>query len=243
MRTNSIIIMVVFLVSTISTVTASTPVLEVSSGQISDVGSTTTLNITLNQAPDGLAGYNITVSLSNASVAEIISVDFPAWAALHSNGPLPSDSVWLKAADLNDQIKSGASSVLLATLTVRLDSPGSTKVNPVVMQMDDDNGSVISASTVSGQVGLQASVSSTSTAAPISTAAPPLTGALTPTATVTSTTTPAPTPAPTFTIPEKEKTPQSPSKTEAPRTQRKTPGFQIILAIIGLLAALRCRNK
>src|SRR3989304_1704756 len=67
-------------------------------GQI-DTGLITKVNITMSDVPNGLAGYNITVSLSNKSVAEIISVDFPAWAAIHSNGSLPDDSVWLKAAD------------------------------------------------------------------------------------------------------------------------------------------------
>ena len=41
------------------------------------LGSTTVVNIILNEPPNGLSGYNLTVSLSNGSVAEIVSVSFP----------------------------------------------------------------------------------------------------------------------------------------------------------------------
>ena len=40
--------------------------------------STKTVNITLDKAPNDLSGYNITISLSNPSVAEIVSVSFPS---------------------------------------------------------------------------------------------------------------------------------------------------------------------
>src|SRR3989337_1028484 len=75
---------------------------------------------------------NINGSLSNTSVAEIISVDFPAWAAIHSNGSLPDDSVWLKAADPLKIVENGASNVSLANLTIRGDSPGSTNISVTI---------------------------------------------------------------------------------------------------------------
>lgn len=110
------------------------------------------LYLTLDSAPNGLSGYNITISLSNGSVAEIISVDFPAWATLQSNSSLPGDSVWLKAADLNNQIINGTANVLLATLTIRGDSLGKTNVNISVTTMDDDGGAQINPNTVASQV-------------------------------------------------------------------------------------------
>jgi hypothetical protein len=128
------------------------PVVNVSDGQISGVGSITTLNVMLSEAPNGLSGYNITVSLSNSGVAEIISVEFPGWASLNSNGSLPADSVFLKAADLNNQTKSGATNVLLATLTVRGDAQGSSEVRPIINQIDDDNGGLINTNTISGKL-------------------------------------------------------------------------------------------
>ncbi len=116
------------------------------------INSTKRLNLTLDKVPAGLSGYNITISLSNAKIAEIISVDFPIWATPLNNSSLPADSVWIKASDLNNQVKSGDSNVLLAALTVRGESFGKTNINPMVTYMDDDNGSIIKPEIVSGEL-------------------------------------------------------------------------------------------
>ena len=68
------------------------------------------------------------MSLSNGSVAEIISVDFPGWATLKDNSTLPADAFWLKAVGLMDQIKRNATDVILATLTIRGDEIGNTEI-------------------------------------------------------------------------------------------------------------------
>ena len=156
MNAKSIIILIISLVSVALIASASvSETVKVSSEQISDVGSTANLELTVDQIPTGLAGYNITVSLSDGNVAEIISVDFPSWAVVNSNGSLPGDSVWLKAADLMSNINSGANNVPLATLTVRGDNPGNTTVLLTVNQMDGDNdGNVITPDTVSGWISL-----------------------------------------------------------------------------------------
>ena len=115
-------------------------------------GSTTTINITLDKAPNGLSGYNLTVSLSNTSVAEIVSVNSPSWAALYDNSTLPADSVWIKATDLTDQVKSGATDVNLGTLTFRGDNRGTSDIVITVTKMDDDKGYSINPNTISGQI-------------------------------------------------------------------------------------------
>ena len=124
----------------------------VESGQVDAVGKVTTINLTLSEAPNGLSGYNITVSLSNGSVAEIISVDFPAWATLKDNSTLPADAFWLKAADLMDQIKSNATDIVLATLTIRGDEIGNTDIFTDINRMDDDNGNPIYPSITNGLI-------------------------------------------------------------------------------------------
>ena len=116
------------------------------------VGSTTTVNITLDTTPDGLSGCNLTVSLSNATIAEIVSVSFPSWATLHDNSALPADSVWMKSADLTDQIKSGATNITLGTLTIRGDNEGTSDVTITVTKMDDDDGNPINPNKISGQI-------------------------------------------------------------------------------------------
>ncbi|MCD4844611.1 MAG: right-handed parallel beta-helix repeat-containing protein [Methanosarcinales archaeon] len=110
------------------------------------------INLTLDSAPNGLSGYNITISLPNPSVAEIISVEFPDWVALNSTSSLPGDSVWLTATDLNSQIENGAVDVPLATLTVRGDQTGNSNILITVASMDDDNGDMINTETVPSQL-------------------------------------------------------------------------------------------
>ena len=122
-----------------------------SSSKIS-AGSTTKINLALDKAPNGLSGYNLTVSLSYVTVAEIVSVSFPSWATLHDNSTLPADSIWMKAADLSDQVKSGATDINLGTLTLRGDNQGTSDIVITVTKMDDDNGYPINPNTISGQI-------------------------------------------------------------------------------------------
>ncbi len=132
--------------SNISTVSFKPPVINITSNF------TNTMNVTLDTAPNGLSGYNITISLSNANTAEITSVKFLDWATLHSNSSLPDDSLWIKAADLDDQIKSGAMNITLATLTIRGDKPGTSNICTAVKKMNDDNGNSINPNTIPGTI-------------------------------------------------------------------------------------------
>ena len=122
------------------------------SKSIIGVGLTAEINLTLDKAQNGLSGYNITVSLSNTTVAEITSVSFPDWATLHSNSTLPADSLWIKATDLYDKIKSGATNITLATITLRGDERGKSDILVTVTKMDDDNENPIDPNTVSGKI-------------------------------------------------------------------------------------------
>lgn len=111
-------------------------------------GNTGTMDITVSDIPAGLAGYNLTVSLSDPSVAEIVAVTFPSWSNQaiagwphqNANGALPADAAWLKAADVNRVVPAGATNVVLATLTIRGDAPGASFVNITLRQMSDDSG-------------------------------------------------------------------------------------------------------
>lgn len=103
------------------------------------VNSSRLLKLMLDTAPAGLSGYNITISLSNGSKAKIISVDFPG-LELHNNSSVPSDSVWIKATDLNETIKNGSSNIILARLGIRGDETGVTDMIINVRSMDDGNG-------------------------------------------------------------------------------------------------------
>ncbi len=92
------------------------------------------------------------LSIANTSIAEIVSVSFPAWAALHDNSSLPADSVWMKAVDLNDKVTSDDTNITLGTITIRGDNLGITSLTAVVTKMDDDDGDPINPSTELGYV-------------------------------------------------------------------------------------------
>ena len=114
------------------------------------LGGVTTVNLTLNEAPTGLSGYNLTVSLSNTSVAEILSISFPLWASLNDNSTFPADSVWIKGVDLGDQVGVGATDSNLGTLTLRGDDKGTSDISITVTKMDADDGYPINPDTTSG---------------------------------------------------------------------------------------------
>jgi len=94
----------------------------------------------LSEAADGLAGYNITISLTDGTKAEITAVSFPGWAGVNQQSTVPGDSIWMKGLDLNKQVETGASEVILATLTIRGDQLGVTALRAEATLMDDDDG-------------------------------------------------------------------------------------------------------
>ncbi|MDD1719518.1 MAG: hypothetical protein LUQ25_05625, partial [Methanoregulaceae archaeon] len=98
--------------------------------------------LTLDEVPEGLLGYVITISLSRPEVAEIISVEFPDWAPpdYTYNTTLPADSVRLAAADMDHVVGPGHSSVLLATLRLRGDTPGTSPIGISVTRIEKDDG-------------------------------------------------------------------------------------------------------
>ena len=119
---------------------------------IMSVNSSRTLNLTLNTAPTGLSGYNITISVSNESVSQITDVGFPEWASIHSNSSLPSNTVRIKAADINKTIEAGASNITLARLGIRGEAAGITNVLINIQKMDDENGTMIDPDTSMTQI-------------------------------------------------------------------------------------------
>jgi hypothetical protein len=88
-----------------------------------DLGGTADYDLVLDHIPAGIAGYNISVGLTDGSVGEIVAVSFPLWAALRSNGTLPADEVWCTAVDLAGG--AGTENITLMTLPLRGDAAGS----------------------------------------------------------------------------------------------------------------------
>jgi PKD repeat protein len=127
------------------------------------IGETVEYPVILDEAPAGLAGYSMTIKLTDPAVGEITAVTFPAWATLKNSSIIPSDSVILKAGDLSDGVPAGATGITLATLTLRADSTGTTPVTVTLKQMDDDAGDLMSPTIQDGSF----TVAGTSTPAPV----------------------------------------------------------------------------
>ena len=104
------------------------------------IGETTNVTIVLDTVPDGLAGFNVTVALTNASVSEITAVSYPSWANMPVNSSLPADSTYLQAIDLMGSVGAGTGNVTLCTLTVRGDTGGTTNLTITATKVDDDAG-------------------------------------------------------------------------------------------------------
>ncbi|TAJ44612.1 PKD domain-containing protein [Methanofollis fontis] len=104
------------------------------------IGATSNITVVLSSVPDGLAGYNITVALSDPSVGEIVGICYPTWANMPMNSNLPTDAVYVQAVDLGGSVGSGATDVALCTLTVRGDAPGTTNLTITATKVDDTIG-------------------------------------------------------------------------------------------------------
>jgi len=124
--------------------------------KVDGAGGTISFPIVLDAVPSGLSGYNITVAVENPAVAEIVDVSYPDWAGIHGNSALPSSSIWMKAADLNDKVQTSAQAVTLGSIVVRGKSAGSSKIVVTAATMDDDTGNGLAPGTGTGTITVEA---------------------------------------------------------------------------------------
>ncbi len=125
----------------------------VGSGQIASVGQTTTINVTLDSAPQGLRFYAMNFTVSNPAIANITGVTFPSWASLNNYSSLPGSTVSIRAGDLGGHIVAGSTNVNLVNLTLTGLAPGSS--NLIISSnadMEDLNGNKITATSEYGVI-------------------------------------------------------------------------------------------
>lgn len=127
---------------------AATPTLTTQSSNIA-IGELVSIPIILSDAPNGVSGFDIIVSLSNASVGAIIDADISSMG-LAQVTQISSSKVQLKAVDLGEAVESGASNIVLATLTLQGIKRGATDIQISVNILDDDSGYPITADIVNG---------------------------------------------------------------------------------------------
>jgi hypothetical protein len=113
---------------------------------------TVVVNITLADLQNGLSGYNITLTVENPSLADIISVDFPEWVTLKDYSNLPSNTVWIKAVDLNEKVQGNVSEITLAKITLKIKRIGISQLAITSYEIDDDEGSQIDITIQNGTI-------------------------------------------------------------------------------------------
>jgi hypothetical protein len=115
---------------------------------------TTTVGVVLTNAPDGLSGYYLDLTVENTDVARIDATGYPDQFGLTSEPVIGNDgaTVTLEAADMEGAIEPGATDVTLATVTVAGAAPGSVELTVEPRQFDADDGSAFSPATGSGTV-------------------------------------------------------------------------------------------
>jgi hypothetical protein len=115
---------------------------------------TTTVGIVLANAPAGLAGYYLDLTVENPDVARIESAGYPDRFGLTSEPAVGSDgaTVTLEAADVEGAIEPGATDVTLATVTLAGAAPGEAELAVEPRQFDADDGSAFTPATASGTV-------------------------------------------------------------------------------------------
>jgi PKD repeat protein len=120
---------------------------------------TTTYVIQMDNAPNGLAGYDLYVSLDNAAVADITGVTYDSsWAQMTMNPTVPADSIHIGAVDTNQKIYPGSTGPFtLATITVRGSAAGTSNIVLSALKMDDDSGNAITATLNPGTVTVSSS--------------------------------------------------------------------------------------
>jgi PKD repeat protein len=115
-------------------------------------GSSQNVQIVMDEVPNGLSGFNITISVLDPEIAEIAAVSFPGWNAMPKNSTIPSSSVWIKVSDLNDQVVAGNTNVLLGTITLTGKKAGTSDLSIPKTKISDDNGSLINPVVNTGKI-------------------------------------------------------------------------------------------
>jgi hypothetical protein len=120
-------------------------------------GVSTTVNLTLDSAPSGISGYAIEISMEHPGIAEITAVAFPSWTGLSDIKGVPGSDVQIEAVDLQGGVEKNASSVILATLTIVGENPGTTPLLLSDPVFDEDDGNRITPSMTNSSIMVSAS--------------------------------------------------------------------------------------
>ena len=110
-------------------------------GGTTGVNETTTVDVVLTSAPNGLSGYRLNVSVADGGVARIESANYSDRLGLTSDPTIGSNGsvVSLYAVDVGRSVEPGASNVTLATVEIAGVEPGETRLTLEPGPFEGDN--------------------------------------------------------------------------------------------------------
>ncbi len=130
-----------------------TPLLSLTASRTSlAVGETVPVEVVLSEAPTGLSGFDLTVE--SASGVEVVQAELPEFG-LVSISPVPSRTIRLRAADLNEVVSAGMHQTVLARLYLRGQVSGSAALSIRLTTLDDERGYPVSVRLVSTTVSVR----------------------------------------------------------------------------------------
>jgi hypothetical protein len=94
-----------------------------------DMGSSQKVQVAIDNVPDGLSGFNITISVLDPKIAEITAFSFPGWSTLPRNSTFPSSSVWVQCFDGGRNVDFGYTNVSLGNITLTGKKSGTADLN------------------------------------------------------------------------------------------------------------------
>ena len=117
-----------------------------------DPGGTATARVVLSSAPDGLAGYELVVSVGAGSVATLAGADYPDGFGLTTEPETSDDgrTIRLEAADVGGNVGADATDVTLATVELRGVSTGEVALEIRPIQFDADGGAPMDVGVAAG---------------------------------------------------------------------------------------------
>jgi len=119
-----------------------------------DPGGTATARVVLTSAPDGLAGYELVLSVADGDVATFVGANYTDAFGLTTEPAVGDDgrTLRLEAADVGGNVQPGATDVTLATVELRGESAGRIEVDARPVRFDADGGAVMNVSVEAGSV-------------------------------------------------------------------------------------------
>jgi len=117
-------------------------------------GGTATVRVVLTSAPDGLAGYELVVSVEDGEAATITGASHTDAFGLTTEPAVSEDgrTLRLEATDVDGNVQAGATNVTLATVELRGESDGEADLAVRPVQFDADGGAAMDVDGESGSV-------------------------------------------------------------------------------------------